>query len=241
MDFDSIKVGFVNLTVGNWDLLPAHFDSILANYRRHKDFYIVPNLEYKMSLAAALNKGFVMALDDGCDYICYVADDAMIGEGAVEKLLNKLEEGYWFVGGTLDVEAERSTPIPNAPVGQENSTGGWDVFVLDPVIFEEVGFMDESFYPAYYEDNCWARMIDLVKPGMMGYTPINMYHRRSETMKRYTQEEIDKHHRYFALNQRRYFEMWGGFPGTESYDKKWNGGPPDDRWDALKVYGYFRG
>ena len=244
MDFDAIKVGFVNLTVGNWDLLEDRFNSIIDTYPHPKIFYVVPNLEFKMSLAAALNTGFKYAIQDRCDYICYVADDARVGEGAVQTLLTTLEEqDLWFCGGTIDQTkfVKRSTPIPNKASGEENSTGGWDVFVVDPVVFETVGFFDESFYPAYYEDNTWARMIELHTPGKMGYTPIAMRHERSVTLKRFTSEEVERHHKYFQINSQRYFAMWGGLPGMETYTVPWNGGEPDPELDALKKYGYFRG
>src|SRR5512141_2097563 len=127
--------------------MDQHLKSIYDTYPFPKNIYLLPNLDYKKSLSALMNRGFRAALSDGCDYLCYSADDTILGQDCLQTILNTLEERQlWYCGGS----AEHSS--------------GWDTFILDPVILSKVGYWDEGFYPAYFEDNDWYRRIMLVDP-----------------------------------------------------------------------------
>lgn len=220
MDFSSIKVGIVTLTVGNWDLMPNHLDSIVRTYPYPKEFYIVPNFNFEVSLATTLNKGFKRAINENCNYIVYSADDTIIGEDCLQTIINKVvEEDLWFCGA------------------QGVNCSGWDTFVVNPIVFSDVGFFDEGFYPAYFEDNDFAYRMDIKNKDKVGYIPANLQHLGSETLKRLPGDVKLKHQRYFALNRERYAVKWGGPPKQEIFLIPWNGEPPNDYLDALKRYG----
>lgn len=223
IDFNKIRVGVVSLTVGNWDLMYDHIQSVYDTYPYEKDFYIVPNVDFGMSLSAAINKGFKRALADGCDYVVYCADDVILGENAIQTVLgHHTQMNAWITIG----------------VGKNAS---WDFFVASPELFENVGFWDESFYPAYFEDNDFARRVNLAGGAeKTQYCHATFEHIGSQTIKRFSPFEMQKHSMYFEMNKQRYINMWGGPPGEETYTEKWNGQEPDDRLDARKVYGDFK-
>lgn len=220
INFNLFKVGFVNLTVGHWDLMNDHIKSIYDNYPYDKNFYIIPNIEFELSLAAALNKGFKLALKDGCDYIAYCADDTVIGEDCIQELLrNLIDRDLLIAIGT-------------------NVSASWDCFVIKPEIFDVVGYWEEGFYPAYFEDNCYARTIDMKAPDRIAFVPANFVHIGSQTVNRFSKEDLARHHEYFDINRQRYIAMWGGPPGKETYAEPWNG--TDGDMSAKGRLGPFR-
>lgn len=218
MDYNQIKVGIVSLTVGNWDLMPPHIQSIYDTYKHPKEFYIIPNVEYEKSLSAAINAGFKRALKDKCDYIVYSADDVVVGENAIQDLIEHIAANdLWIVNG----------------VG--TNTSGWDMFICVPDLFREVGFWDESYYPAYFEDNTFARMLSMRDDTKYAYIPIKFDHLGSQTIRRLTPQQMEQHHENFARLERMYRTMWGGGPGGEVYTTQWNGNRPDE-FEGFKTF-----
>jgi len=209
MDFSKIRIAIVTLTVGNWDLMDQHIKSIYDTYPFEKDFYIIPNIEYEWSLSGAINKGFWRALNDGHHFIIYSADDVIVGENCIQDLVSHLlQNDVWMVNG----------------VGQ--NTSGWDMFAAVPALFENVGFWNQSFYPAYFEDNDFARRLSLCDDTKYAYIPVNFQHLGSQTVQRMTPNQKDQHHANFQRLERMYKEMWGGPPGQEVFTQAWNGDRP---------------
>jgi GT2 family glycosyltransferase len=172
----------------------------------NKEVYIVPNLDFRLSVSGALNKGFRWALRDGCDYIVYAADDVIIKGDDIERLLTTLiEEDKWVVSLQL---------------------GGLAFFAINPVVFDEVGYWDEGFYPAYFEDNDWYYRIKLKDPNRYKEIPGQSVHLESVTLKRMSPHEVEKHHINFRRNRDRYIAKWGGEPYHETFTVPWNGAEP---------------
>jgi hypothetical protein len=80
-----------------------------------------------------------------------------------------------------------------------------------------VGYWDEEFYPAYFEDNDWDRRIKLNAPDKLTSIPITGKHIGSVTVKRMNEEELKIHHEQFDENRERYILKWGGVPGKERF------------------------
>lgn len=217
VDLDDITVGIVTLTVGHWDLMDEHIRSIYQTYPHPKEFYIVPNIDFGMSLGAALNKGIKRALKDGCDYVVYSADDVVVGEGAIQTLVSHLiVNDLWITHGLA------------------HNTSGWDTFAASPALFVHVGFFDEFFYPAYFEDNSFDRRLTLKNPKKQAYIPVELFHKKSQTINRMDPQRLSQHHADFSRVQRLYTAMWGGPPGHETYTIPWNGDPPQE-FEGIKI------
>lgn len=201
-----MKVGIFSLSVGHWDLMYDHMKSIYDNAPPEKEVIIVPNLDYKMSVAGALNKGFDILVSLGCDYIVYVADDVIVADGDIERVVSKLQEGYWLV-------------VTHC---------AFAFFGIDPIVLKEVGYWDEGFYPAYFEDNDWLYRIRLRDPDKVALAEdTHSNHIGSVTLKRMSPAEQEQHHVNFRRNRDRYIAKWGGEPNHEIYTIPWNGNPPD--------------
>lgn len=202
IDFNELKVGFLSLTVGHWDLMYDHMNSIYECYPYPKEFFIIPNLDFSLSVAGALNKGFKRARKE-VDYIVYIADDAIVRGNDIQNALTTLiEENLWVV---------------------VISSCEFAFFAVQPIVFDIVGYWDEGFYPAYFEDNDWHYRIKLTDENKIKFIPGESYHMVSVTLKRMTPERQNQHHRDFERNRDRYIRKWGGLPYHEVYTVPWNG------------------
>lgn len=218
MDFDDVKIGIVSLTVGHWDLMGPHIQSLYDTYPHPKEFFIVPNVDFGMSLSAAINRGFKRAINDGCDFIVYCADDVMAGHNSVQTLVEAMATNdVWMVNG------------------QGANSSGWDFFGMNIEIFRRVGFWDESFYPAYFEDNSFARRLSMTDDTKYLYTPIQFEHIGSQTVKRMTEGQRQQHNNNFNRCAMLFETMWGGPVGKEVYTQAFNGEPWPEEFQGLKL------
>jgi hypothetical protein len=90
----------------------------------------------------------------------------------------------------------------------------WSVFAINRACVENVGFFDENFYPAYFEDNDYHYRLKLIDPSRFAeagtaFSP--NVKRNSATLAR-----LPKINR-FSENQKYYHKKWGGGPGHERY------------------------
>lgn len=94
--------------------------------------------------------------------------------------------------------------------------------------FEAIGYVDPNFYPAYYEDNDYARRGVNAKLKTCNLTNSVYFHFWSRTIKQFpTNAPMEKtsNHQYFNNNRKFYMIKWGGDFGQETYDVPFNGQP----------------
>ncbi len=100
---------------------------------------------------------------------------------------------------------------------------GFGVGCLSRAVWNDVGPFDEGFWPAYHEDNDMHRRASLLGIPARDIEGESV-HFGSATIR--TDPAFDALNRLtFPLTQRRYVEKWGGLPGTETFDRAWNGQP----------------
>lgn len=144
-----------------------------------------------------------------CPYWCIFSNDWLPWPGQLKRLAKRLEDP--FVGILCD-----------------ESQNGYSSMVFTPELLYEVGYLDENFFPAYYEDNDHRYRMKLA--GIeWEYLPLQYTHRVSSTLK--SSEEFQKKNQMtFAENARYYIEKWGGLPGEEQYDAPFDMELPIDYW-----------
>jgi hypothetical protein len=73
-------------------------------------------------------------------------DDIRCGENQVAEIKRQLARprlaGKWFVAGS----------------------GGWSIFAINRACVDNVGFFDENFFPAYFEDNDYHYRLTRIDP-----------------------------------------------------------------------------
>jgi GT2 family glycosyltransferase len=87
-------------------------------------------------------------------------------------------------------------------------------------VMEKVGYVDVSFYPAYYEDNDYCKRALLTDVKSCSLNNARYFHFWSRTFK---QGEGGSTHRYFNNNKKYYIEKWGGDFLKEKFLQPFNG------------------
>lgn len=89
----------------------------------------------------------------------------------------------------------------------------WCCFILPKKTFEEVGKFDETFYPAYFEDNDYHYRMKLSGKKTLVTDFLNpVVYRNSQTIAK--EPELNKN---FENLKKYYVEKWGGLPGQEKF------------------------
>lgn len=126
-------------------------------------------------------------------------DDVEFSENDIQKFYSGYENGNDFI------YTENTSPL-----------NMYSCFLISPNIIKKVGWFDENFYPAYYEDNDYAYRMKLA--GIeFNSVATNISHVGSATIKSFSEAEISMHHNQFRNNTVYYTRKWGGLPGKEVY------------------------
>jgi hypothetical protein len=142
---------------------------------------------------------------------------------------------YWLFTGfdwyLARGELERlSIAIDSHPNGMTLGQGDDEMcgIVLTPKLIQEVGLLDENFYPGYFEDNDYRYRQKLAGVSMTSF-PLNNCHIRSSTLN--SCETFKQKNQYtFAANLDYYTKKWGGSPGNEIYRTPFHKGHPIQYW-----------
>ena len=100
--------------------------------------------------------------------------------------------------------------------------GGFSVFALTADVIEKVGWFDENYAPAYFEDNDFDYRCRLAGVNIRSI-PSGMQHRTSSTLR----EDPDykaQNSGTFASNKERYLAKWGGPPYMEKFTTPFDAG-----------------
>lgn len=94
----------------------------------------------------------------------------------------------------------------------------WSVFAISDITFTLVGQFDETFYPAYFEDNDYSYRMQLagVQQGQDNFFNPGVF-RNSMTIKK--DPSLNSN---FMKNRDNYVKKWGGAPGQEVFKTPYN-------------------
>jgi GT2 family glycosyltransferase len=156
---------------------------------------------YNMGVAASWN-WFI----DNTDGIRIISnDDVIFDQYAIEQLLYSFDE--------------TRLSIP------ENMKNAFSCFLIPQHIIDVVGRFDETISPmyGYFEDDDYMRRMHLAGFQTKLATGSFVEHGGSTTLKNYTPDELESHHRKFRASRERYIKKWGGEPGHEVFRTPYNG------------------
>ena len=105
---------------------------------------------------------------------------------------------------------------------------GFTAFAFDAATFAKVGRVDENFHPAYFEDNDYARRLDLSGVPTASLD-LPLVHHGSSTL-RSSQTFMMRNHSTFPANRAYFVDKWGGVPGEEVFTTPFNAGGDISGW-----------
>jgi len=144
------------------------------------------------------------------DQLLICGDDVTLHPDAVEKL----------VATMVETNADFGSPDPLRTTMHQM----FSCFMVRWSLFEKVGYFDEMFWPAYFEDNDFHRRMKLAGAAE-AIAPCGYDHLNSGTMKKYTKDELELHHQRFRECQSYFVRKWGGLPGAERFTVPFDGKP----------------
>ena len=104
------------------------------------------------------------------------------------------------------------------------TANNFSCFAISKKFFEKIGDFDESFYPAYFEDNDYAFRIKLAKEEFVYIDDVVCNHDGSSTLKKFDSNQMEDHHKSFRKNRDYYMAKWGGMPEYERFTIPFAGG-----------------
>jgi GT2 family glycosyltransferase len=105
---------------------------------------------------------------------------------------------------------------------------GLAIFAVSQSAMAKVGFFDENFIPAYYEDNDWVYRAKLAGVEVPQFETTS-FHATSSTIASDPHLQ-DENHRTFSQNARYYRSKWGGMPYEERYQTPFDKGGHPNEW-----------
>lgn len=121
-----------------------------------------------------------------------------------------------FAEDTIPALVSAAAAFPSAGIVSALEDERFALFYLRHAAYVAVGAFDESFAPAYFEDNDYAWRLRCAGWGL-ALAPSAVRHGGSRTIAAYDPERMQQHHRSFRANEARYRAKWGGGPGRERW------------------------
>jgi len=162
-----------------------------------------------IGVAASWNRILRYAYERG-EAVVISNDDVVLSPGAFEEIVRLLGTGDFGVVNGL----------------------GWALFGQTPLCTEKVGFYDEEFFPAYYEDCDYD--VRLKRAGVARVEISSKVEHLSWSTSRAIGSNPE--HAWLERNLDYFCRKWGGPPGAETFTEPFNGGSlrgPVMRWDIL--------
>lgn len=183
--------------------------------------------------AGGWNQGVQYAIEQGATHIFIANNDILLGPGALQALYNRMQTKEDRLTPCLvscvDVIRELKVPQmvldPNNEVNKKADTEAlhpnFSGFMITPDTIKQIGWFDEGFFPAYFEDNDYHYRIKLAGAYAIANTTAVFIHYGSRTQNQSSSapmvpgELFRKNADYFA-------QKWGGPPTRETFTKPFN-------------------
>lgn len=144
-----------------------------------------------------------------------------------------------FLPGSLALFDDTAEKNPDAGMVMGD---GYNVFLMTQMALDKVGFLDENFYPAYYEDcDHWRRAVlsGIKLVGVTGFKHIHGEvgdpHGGSSTVR--SDPELNRKNGITTKNNYEYYvRKWGGAPASEYYKTPYNKEVPVTFWELDPVH-----
>ena len=156
-----MKIGICFAVLNNFKGLAETLHSIKTEH--DWNLYIVDQWRWNRPLSKAWNDAAMHAFDEGCDYALVCNDDILFSPDCIDAMVREYErlhdEGVLMVTPN-NIMLELAMPediltyqLPEGTPASASDHPNFSCFLITREYFEKIGFFDENFIPAWYEDN----------------------------------------------------------------------------------------
>lgn len=162
-------------------------------------------------LSKAWNTGIRKALEDGNQYVIVPNADIIFHNKCIDNLVEFAESHGEFVLWSAADHPDMRTLNTAIPGDTFDEHPHFSCYMVSQKLIDEVGYFDENFIPAYFEDNDMHHRI-LVSGNRAAKTASALfYHFGSRTIK--VDEELNRRNAFTYEKNRQYFKnKWGYDP-----------------------------
>jgi GT2 family glycosyltransferase len=181
-----------------------------------------------LGVSRVWNDGIRDAFDHGYDLVLVLNNDVLLHPECIDRLVARIAGAV--VGIVTAVNIKEKCPNPsdvfhfdaraNELVAERDSPD-FAAFLLNRVCWEKVGAFDESFSPAYFEDNDYHYRMQLAGLRAIAHPPAVFYHFGSRTQNEAGNQPIVVSQK-FEENRQYYIRKWGGPPAGERFKEPFN-------------------
>jgi hypothetical protein len=180
-------------------------------------------------LARSWNDGIRLFRREGGDILLILNDDPFFYDGAFDEYVDFILSTKGSVPdfGLISVLGLETGPGDVADFGDALVIGSGAALgtslsqalscaAIGEAAIAKVGYFDQNFWPAYLEDNDYARRLGLAGLPHLGDTRTLLEHNRSLTLRsgfRLRQRHTER----WKRTREYYLRKWGGFPGSERF------------------------
>jgi GT2 family glycosyltransferase len=204
-------------TLNRYDLLVKTLESAEIGTLKPDCYYIIDNggsLKLDFPRTTIYRPSFNLGVAASWNYFNTVAPEIRI-------ICN---DDIIFYPNTIELLVKNFDPNAVTYPGGIHSTNSFSCFVLPNNILDSIGYFDEWISPqyAYFEDNDYARRMELSGFSLKPVEDAQVNHYGSATLKTFNSEEMEEHHKKFRDARDRYIKKWGGLPREEKYSTPYN-------------------
>jgi GT2 family glycosyltransferase len=180
--------------------------------------------DVNLGVAASWNLGIKYAIRKWqSKYFLILNNDILLNRKAIDFLISALSAKKVVLASATNVSGIVSRPdkvIGLLPPVKTRLTEDPDFscFLLSLKAIKKVGYFDEKFYPAYFEDNDYHYRIKLAGLKAVKTNRALFFHFGSRTIKDNDEIRLKSNLGYVA-NREYYQKKWGGLPGHEKLNE----------------------
>jgi len=200
---------------------PEHLDSLFDS------------IDYPVERIVLIDNGDVVHdAIEALDHVTVIKPRCNLGVAASWNFIIRSTDAPWWVISNHDIvfspgDLERlADRVANE--GGVAMLGGFSVFAISKGVIPRVGWFDENFTPAYYEDNDFDYRCRLAEVKIRAL-PASLIHHTSSTLQEGPTYK-DQNRMTFAANRKRYLDKWGGEPYREKFTTPFDAGGDFRDW-----------
>jgi len=190
--------------------------------------YCVFHFKENKGCSASWNFGIKRAIRDyGSKYFLILNNDILLNPIAIDLLISTISRKNVVLASATDVSSTISRPnevrglLPPVKTAISEAPE-FSCFLLSLKAIEKVGYFDEKFFPAYFEDNDYHYRIRLAGLKAVKTNQALYFHFGSRTIK--DNQEIHRQSDLgYVANREYYRNKWGGSPGHELFKTPYGG------------------
>lgn len=175
---------------------------------------------YNMGVSAAWNLGIRTAIEEyHSNYFLIPNNDIILYSKTIDTLINTIQKKDVVLATSFNINTgdglPRNVDDTNTLIKEKiTEEPDFSCFMIKKETIEKIGYFDERYYPAYFEDNDYHYRIKVAGLKAVKTTNSVYFHFGSMTIK--NNETTRALSNNFYLNNKEYYKnKWGGYPGQE--------------------------